>query len=125
VQRCYRFAACVLLAFWLPAMLHCAIEAGLPITSPTACCSGDSEAAGDEHCITDGCELLEAGFVGSMGEDLLVDAPTVQAALCRPIEITPPVIIVPTVSPERSHGPPEWVRTWQFTARAALAPRAP
>jgi hypothetical protein len=116
----------LLVALWLPATLHCALESSGLFGSAAICCTDEhTTAAGDNHCETDSCAVLESNLVRPVGTDLVVPAPVALACLFCLIEITPETIIVPTVSPERTHCPPELARTWQFVARAALSPRAP
>ena len=125
MSRLRSFTSLLLLTLWLPATLHCALEMGSPFDSASACCTGENAAVGDDHCAIDNCAVLESNLVRPVGDDLVVPAPVLLTCLCCLIESTPETIIVPTVSPERTHCPPELARTWQFVERAALSPRAP
>jgi hypothetical protein len=125
VQLARRFAALLLLVLWLPATLHCALEAGSPFDSAATCCPGKSAAVGDDHCADDNCVVLESHLVRPADDNLVMPAPVALAAFSCLIAFPPETIIVPTVAPERTHCPPELARTWQFVARAALSPRAP
>jgi hypothetical protein len=125
VQLARRLAALLLLVLWLPATLHCALEVGSLFDSAATCCTGKPAAVGDDPCATDNCAVLESHLVRPVGDDLVVPAPVALACFCCLIDIPPETIIVPTISPERTHCPPELARTWQFVARAALPPRAP
>ncbi|MBI4624067.1 MAG: hypothetical protein HY736_12735 [Verrucomicrobia bacterium] len=125
MSRLRTFTSLLLLTLWLPATLHCALEAGNPFDSAAACCTGEDAAVGDNHCAIDNCAVLESNLVRPVGDDLVVPAPVLLTCLCGLIEIAPETIIVPTVSPERTHCPPELARTWQFVERAAPSPRAP
>ena len=125
MQLARRFAALLLLVLWLPATLHCALEVGSPFDSTATCCSDKPAAVGDDPCATDNCAVLETQLVRPDGDDLVVPAPVALACLGCLTEITPEMIFVPTVAPERTPCPPELARTWHFVARAALSPRAP
>jgi hypothetical protein len=125
VQLARRLAALLLLALWLPATLHCALAVISPFDSTGTCCTDEPASVGDDPCATDSCAVLESNLVRPDGDELVVPTPVVVAGLWYLIEITPETVIVPTVSPERAHCPPELARTWQFVARAALPPRAP
>lgn len=116
MRRARSIVACVLLALWLPATLHCSLEqAGL---------LGEKDGCVD-RCATDNCGVLETGLLKLTTDTVKVPAPSVLTCLCCLREITPETIIVPLVSPERTNSPPELAGTWQFAVRAAPPPRAP
>lgn len=116
MRRLRFLAAWWLLALWLPATLHCSLDqAG--VFGETQPCA--------EACATDNCDVLESGLFNSAGVSLKVPAPSVLLCLCCLTEVAPEPPVVPALSPEGTVSPPELARTWQFTARAALPPRAP
>ncbi|OHE81172.1 MAG: hypothetical protein A3G75_01020 [Verrucomicrobia bacterium RIFCSPLOWO2_12_FULL_64_8] len=122
--RLHSLVALVLVAFWLPATLHCGLEAA-GIWTQAGCCPPEESGASD--CATDNCSMIEGGAYFLARGLLNAPAPVLAAlaGLCRLTEIAPESIVVLSVSPDRSGAPPELVRTWQFAARAALPPRAP
>lgn len=124
-----RFFAVALLALWLPATLHCALEAaGLDELFQCAAdhhSSGDREAPAD--ATRDACDIIEGSAFKLAAHSALLPPPV----LCAPflpfavppvaLDLTPP----PSGLSERILAPPEVSRTWHFTARAALPARAP
>jgi hypothetical protein len=124
------FRACfiwTLVALWLPAVLHCAMDQAGIGAAAQACCSDDQrpEAASEDHCLSDHCEtldsyLLHAGIQSAptVGPVLLLDHWDSLLAALQPLA-------VPSISPPAAESPPELPRTWQFTYRAAPSPRAP
>jgi len=113
----------MLLALWLPATLHCDLEAA-GVANILGC--HDHRAAGPAFGIDDHCHSIEGvsykldfAFIKTQPPadavlQILAD-PGVSAAA------TPPRLI--TV--ESDAAPPELVRTWHFATRAAPPARAP
>lgn len=114
VARLRSLIAALLLAFWLPATLHCAMEqAGLLPEAPT--CS--------DQCFADNCGQFEDGLYARTAS-VPLKAPVALPLLCLPAP-APETIIVPRISPERMSCPPELAENWQFVFRAAPWPGAP
>lgn len=120
-----RVAAWVLLAVWLPATLHCALEV-LPGFAALQCCCGDAAPATP---VPDGspdtCPDLEGGFFKHEEEGALRLMPPVGPALMTgfaPLAAAAPAALAFTAV---AAGPPELPHAWQFFCRAAPQPRAP
>lgn len=122
MNRLTRIVALLLLALWLPATLHCDLEAAGVAPASVVC---QDEHAPDSHG-TDNCALVENGTFKASSTLLKVSAPALLACrLCCLAALLPPPVFVPLVSPERTDSPPELVRVWHFDHRAALPSRAP
>jgi hypothetical protein len=122
--------ALVLLAVWLPATLHCGVEAaGFALGSP-CCADSDSDhaPASEASCETDGCGVVESGFRSS--PSLSVPAP-VALLSASPIWTLSLVPALAPLSPpvtgvvEARTAPPEINHSWVFVTRAAPLPGAP
>jgi len=121
-----RILAVLLLAIWLTATQHCALEAAGILKVQTgetiACCTPIT------GCSQDGCELVERGSISASLNSIKLPAPELQPLLVFvslqlyfPIEVIKP-------SPEFAEGferSLEWVPTWHLERRAAPSPRAP
>ena len=127
-----RTIALLLLAIWLPATLHCEVEAA-ELTLHLAGCdesapSDHSHAALPEDCAVDSCHTVEGGFTSSSSASTAVRAPLlstplfVALGLIPSFEISPPPV---TGVIEALAAPPEIHRTWMFVTRAAPLPGAP
>jgi hypothetical protein len=124
-----RFIAVALLALWLPATLHCALEAaGL---DELFRCAADHHSSGAHEtpadATRDACDIIEGSAFKLAANSALLPPPVLCAhffAFAVPpvaLYLTPP----PTGLGERILAPPEVARTWHFSARAALPARAP
>jgi hypothetical protein len=127
VHRFRRIFALLLLAAWLPATLHCGLEAAGLHLGPE-CCAGASHAEATSGCESDDCEILEGGFTPS--SSLHVTAPAIAVCACLlHAESQPPMVAVfspPASGIDDAAAPPrELVPSWPFVSRAALSPRAP
>lgn len=121
VLRLRRLLTFALLALWLPATLHCDLEAaGLAL--PFICHDHDTATRSDRPCADDDCHALDRASYTAFALTKLVSA-TVLSVLARlPESIETPVN---GVRPERTDAPRELRRTWQFDTRAAPPARAP
>jgi hypothetical protein len=124
-----RFIAVALLALWLPATLHCALEtAGL---DELFHCGTDHHSSGAHEtpadATRDACDIIEGSAFKPAANSALLSPPVLCAqflAFAVPpvaLDLTPP----PSGLGERILAPPEVARTWHFVARAALPARAP
>ena len=120
-------AAC-LLAFWLVATQHCGLEsAGLfaaheSATEASGCC------ASSDGCANDGCETVEEGAYRSDHATLAVVSPQLSRCLwsLNWSNQVPVRELRADISFRRHYERPlDWLPTWQFVQRTALAPRAP
>jgi hypothetical protein len=116
-----RLVAVLLLSLWLPATLHCALEAA-DIHIAIVCHDHDTQAASENHCADDSCHAIESASFTVFSLTKLVGTATllVVARLAEPIELPPD-----GVRPERTDVPRELQRSWQFSTRAAPPTRAP
>lgn len=126
-----RLAALLLIALWLPALLHCRLEAA-GIFFDADCCDrapgAPPPAAADKGCAQDSCAVAEGEFTSPAAASLSVPAPVLCAvfigseSLCPTIAVRPPPA---TGIVEAAAAPPEVKCAWVFVTRAALPPRAP
>ena len=122
MRRLVPYLSMLLLALWLPATQHCAMEA---IGLITRTCADDCATANKTDI--DGCGLLESGaYKPSVNVAKLV-APLLLVCLC--FEYAPLLRVAPTadeISPsEAFERPRDWVSAWNFVRRAAPPSRAP
>lgn len=121
--RLRRIAALLLLSLWLPATLHCDLEAA-GLENWPGC--HDEAAHDSSHCTTDVCHPLESSAYKPDSAPVKVPPPALGAlCLCFVAICTPPPTanVEPPATPPRP--PPELARTWHFIARAAPPARAP
>ena len=107
-----------LLALWLPATSLCLMENAGWLTKNNGCC--ESQSSETSPC----CALAAASY--KMDESKLATAPAAQVCvllidLANPRSVPQPFDRVA----ESGVSPPELSASWQFSFRAALAPRAP
>jgi hypothetical protein len=122
VRRFLPFLSLLLLATWLPASEHCALEAA-GIFAET-CSDGCASACAEK----DGCDLVENGQYKPSGEILKVPAPDLFVCGCHScllriqLNAARERVLPSGALVER---PRDWVPTWQFVRRAAPPSRAP
>lgn len=120
-----RFIASLLLALWLPASMHCALEK-LPVFAfLQSCCGTESDQQESGDCSQDVCGAVESGLYKP--EDNSV---SVSAAAKTWGSAPGSWGMIPRSAPaqQREHpspAPPEMASSWQFSLRAALPVRAP
>lgn len=126
VPRLLKLAACLLLAVWLPATLHCRLEAADIHLRGVTHEDHEHSTAHHEACREDACHALEsARYTGAVS--LLKVPPPALDALAAP----PAFLRVPErgdespLSPVRHPPPADATVTWQFEFRAAPPGRAP
>ena len=125
-----RFIAVALLALWLPATLHCDLEAaGLDIAfvchdHDHADDHGHSHPTPDpaDHCDGDACHTLEGTAINPTSVVKLVGEATFFLITLLP---TPPENPVDRLCPERTDVPPEFVQGWRFVERCSAESAAP
>ena len=114
--------AFVVLALWMPATSHCALEAA-GVLEAGKCCDGEGE---DSHTVADNCAPIERELGNPSSGNVAVSAPILFFAyvLVQPA--------LPAGVQTASHVPPvadfsadDWLRTWNFERRTALPTRAP
>lgn len=121
-----RLFVLLLLAAWLPAVMHCDLEAA-GIAFATECCDSASSDDG-KHCAPGRCEVAESDFLLPSDAELSAPAPTLCACLlcCLSLPEAPSrVESAPNGLDQSTAAPPELNARWVFVSRAALSPRAP
>lgn len=122
MRRLLPLLSLLLLATWLPATEHCALEAAglLAETCPDGCAATPGG--------KDGCDTVENGGYKLSGDTLKVPAPDLFICACNfcwiQIQLDATRELVPPSGAlyERPH---DWVASWQFVRRAAPPSRAP
>jgi hypothetical protein len=115
-----RLIALAVLALWLPATLHCSLEAA-GLDNLFRC-------ADDEHeGTTDTCDLVENGTIKPALNTAVLASPVFSPSL---LSLLLPPSLLPLLPPaagvtETVAAPREIRRTWHFVARAAPPARAP
>jgi hypothetical protein len=130
VQTARRLTAFLLVTLWLPALLHCRLEAAGLLFEPECCAAAPNAAlpAADHGCAEDSCEVIEGEFTLPTSIELQVpdanaEADLIFAALVAPrIEFSPPPV---AAGASADTAPPEWARAWALVVPGAACPRAP
>ena len=120
--RLTKLIALLLVALWLPATLHCELEASGLFEPFTECV-----AAGDECCDDTVCVTVEEALFKETAHALKVSAPDDDACLvCLAVAAPSDAFFAdPVLSSARHESPPELGVAWQFLSRAAPPARAP
>lgn len=115
----------LMVAIWLPATLHCAIDQAELLESEPACCDEEQKEMSDNETCSEHCAVVELGLTKGSAENAAIAAPVIVALVdwLAPMNVAPPAI--PEGVSRVANSPPELARTWQFLTRAALPPRAP
>lgn len=119
----WRIVSVLLLALWLPAGEHCALEAAGFIAKTCA----DDGGPADDSCASDGCASLESAPFRSSQHVVQVAPPAADDCLCL-ISLS---LAAPEWEPEPGPStavldrPQDWVPIWHFVRRAAPPSRAP
>ncbi len=127
-----RLVAVLLLSLWLPATLHCDLEAaGLDTLFH---CADETAAAPSDGCCKgntaarDACDLVEGSAFKPAPNTATLPPPVSRGDLLALLLAPPPPRVVappPAALTDRTVAPPEVARRWHFVARAAPRPRAP
>jgi hypothetical protein len=119
MARLSQFLALFLLALWLPATQHCALEAAEVLTdSCTAPCANGTDNCGT---IEDGAYKPSTTVMTAPAPALVADVSHLGQALVLPAAASAPAFLAGAPASRA----PDWVLTWQFVRRAAPSPRAP
>ena len=116
--------AALLLALWVPVTMHCALELVPGLGFIQTCCGEQEAQPADHDCSQDLCSAIESGFYKV--DDYPALAPSQALLLAFTVwnlSAELPAITPPLSPPAPS--PPELPRSWQFSHRTALPPRAP
>jgi hypothetical protein len=128
VLRLRRLFALALLSLWLPATLHCDLEAA-GLDTLFHCLTEHHVSTDGAHAEStrDACDIVETGAFQPAADTATLPPPALHALLLD-------LVFVPTVLPltppahglcEQVSAPPEVARTWHFVVRAAPPARAP
>ncbi len=115
-----------LVALWLPATLHCRLEAS-GLMESSACASEHTAEKSTDECNDTICPTIEGAILKESAANLTVLAPVVHECLL----LLPAFTILSgndaesCLSPERFAPPLELSARWQFLTRAVLPARAP
>ena len=127
-----RIFALLLLAFWLPAMLHCRLEAAGLLFAADCCAAAPGEeqthAGTATDCAGDSCEIAEGDFTAPPA--LVLKVPSADSgAVCLFLAVTP---VPAAVSSPPLNGvakttaaPRELTVPWVLVTRGPRSPRAP
>ena len=127
-----RLAAVLLLALWLPAMLHCRLEAAGFLFANDCCAAapGQENAHGGSaaDCAGDTCEIAEGDFTAPPA--LTPKAPPTETGAVLLFLAVTPVPADVSAAPvsgvaETTAAPRELTVPWVLVTRGPLAPRAP
>lgn len=116
--------ALLLLGLWLPATLHCELEAAgidelLGLQDHHAGMTGEDGDDDARHSIDGVSYRLESGVAKISTTDVTLFRDLSGAISVAPSTARPQIVAPPATAP------PEVARAWQFTRRAAAPPRAP
>jgi len=127
VRRLFSLIAYLLVALWVPATMHCDLEAATLVLSEIA--HSDSSGCCDpaSSCSQDACQVVEAANYQSSNLTLKLLNPTLFVCSCMiwlqaADQISRAEPAMPVCTLEKARG---WVPTWQFVRRTALPARAP
>jgi len=127
VKRLFQSAALLLLVLWLPATLHCDLEAAeLWIEhddhAADACCQ-----ASGQGCAQDACDTLEGSAVKTSGSFARapLPAPFVCYCLICVLSVEAEPLLSPVPIKARIEHAMDWVPSVHFARRAAPLSRAP
>lgn len=121
VPHLLRLIGCALLAIWLPATLHCQIEAAALLPAGEECCQHDAQGCADTVC-------------PSVEQNLIKDTMpvTAPAALeggtdhfCALPDLVRLAQVAAIVFPSEAAPPPELAVGWQFSVRTVAPAQAP
>ncbi len=123
MQRFRNLLAIALVALWLPATLHCQLEAA-GVDELFACevdhCKSDAEPPRDT------CDVVESSWIKLNAPSVLLAAPSfcrcIRCFLLQPPEL--PMDALPGIN-EAVQAPAELTHSWHFLARTAPPARAP
>jgi hypothetical protein len=122
MRRLFSMVAMLVLALWLPATQHCALEAAGCL--PAMCAEPCADSSGHD----DGCDVVENGLYKPSLDFVKAPAPALQFGVCLLCltRVQEQILVVHTKAPPNAvDRPREWVAVWQFVQRAAPPSRAP
>lgn len=123
-----RILALVLLALWVPATSHCAVETLLGVVNEhceTVCAHDGPDAA--THLASDACEMLEQGDFKPAVAELAVPAPALTVLACLGRVHAALLAEAEPLAPTAWSGdhPADWVPVRHLASRAVAPARAP
>jgi hypothetical protein len=124
VSKLARYLVLMVLALWGLASMHCRLEALPGLEFLQSCCFAEASSQAPSDCESDGCSEVENARYCAGDRTAAAPPPLLIPALPSGVVEAP----LPACEPHpfvASKPPPELPRSWQFSWRAALAPRAP
>jgi hypothetical protein len=118
MQRLKAVIACLMLAVWLPASMHCLLEDAGLFPKDESCASSPA----GTHDYGDGCQFENGGVQFQALKVFIPNFDFVAVLLSDMPEPVEPLILSTS---EHADALAELVRIWQFTHRTALPVRAP
>lgn len=121
----------LLLALWLPATSHCALETLATHLDPSCCvevCSHDLHAPSDDTTPrSDSCGIVESGLVKSDFTEVTAHPPTLVLLACLSTLVAIRLREDASFTPGSYHAshPDEWMRARHLVFRAVAPARAP
>lgn len=124
-----RIIALVLLALWLPATAHCALETVFDWTADDHCvaaCAHDQSTSAD-HLASDVCATLEGGAIKAQLDQVAAPAPSLSELACLACLHASLVTAAEPLATPAWNGdhPCHWVPTRHLAVRAVAPARAP
>lgn len=127
MRRLVRVLSLLLLALWLPATLHCALEASEVLTESHE--SSDGCCASDTTCAVDSCDTVENGeYLLSSGTSLPRPCnPETDAVPCDDEAASANASADPADAASLPEPEPaaDWLPTWHFSRRSITGAQAP
>lgn len=124
MQWLIKIVAFAVLALWLPATLHCNLEAAGVIAHEVVGSACDDTS---DPCSRDSCDVVEDALARPTVVVAKTFAPTLTLCLCvvcSRLALTSPSE-TPTLAVSATERPIDWLPTWPFSRRTALPARAP
>lgn len=125
-----RLTVYLLVTLWLPALLHCRLEAA-GMLFESECCGAAPRAAlpaADHGCADDSCEVIEGEFTAPTSFTLKAPDAAAEADLISTALVAPGLA---SSAPTGAGGgaaynaPPDLTRAWPLIVPGASCPRAP
>lgn len=111
---------------WLPVTSHCLLLESAGALDFLACCTHDEVATHHEDdCATDSCAIVESAQYKSSVQRVTIPLPAPQIAFQPPPQVPAGLAGPAGKTHQTDDALGRLPRTWQFSCRTALPPRAP
>ena len=125
MRRRIATVASLLLALWVPATMHCALETVPGFSFLQWCCDADDSRQTPRDCEDGVCGEVESGSYRIEDPLTVASIPAMILAFAAWDRVAEPTPASATHFIPSTSAPPELPRFWQFSCRTALPPRAP